>query len=105
MASRLKLRQQNAAHIFVFHFPKSINSFVVFDGYTKFSLVKIIPGEKKMIGYVTNGTFVPKDFKNYFVIQFDQPFISYGIWKNENGKIIENNLFDSGNANRRLYSI
>lgn len=80
-----------------FSFPKSINAYVVFDGYTKFSLVKINPGERKLIGYVTNGTFIPKGFKNYFVIQFDQPFISYGTWKNENGKISEHNLFDSGN--------
>ncbi|MEP6682140.1 MAG: GH92 family glycosyl hydrolase [Parafilimonas sp.] len=80
-----------------FSFPKTKNAFLVVDGYTKFSLVKIIPGEKKIVGYVTNGTFIAKDFKNYFVIQFDQPFVFYGTWKGDtSNKINNNNLFDSG---------
>ena len=79
-----------------FSFPKSKEAFIVFDGYTKFSLVKIIPEERKLVGYVTNGTFIPKGFKNFFVIQFDQPFVSYGTWKNEDGSIHEKNVFDSG---------
>lgn len=79
-----------------FSFPSSKESFVVFDGYTKFSEVKIIPEERKLVGYVTNGTFIPKEFRNYFVIVFDQPFVDYGTWKNETGKISNKNQFDSG---------
>ncbi|MEX6691039.1 GH92 family glycosyl hydrolase [Danxiaibacter flavus] len=79
-----------------FSFPSSKESFVVLDGYTKFSEVKIIPEERKLVGYVTNGTFIPKEFKNYFVIVFDQPFTDYGTWKNESGKINNKNQFDSG---------
>jgi predicted alpha-1,2-mannosidase len=78
-----------------FSFPKK-DAFIVFDGYTKFCSVKIIPEERKLVGYVTNGTFIPKDFKNYFVIQFDQPFIAYGTWKNKDSSIMANNLSDSG---------
>jgi predicted alpha-1,2-mannosidase len=79
-----------------FSFPKSKDAFIVFDGYTKFSLVKIIPEERKLVGYVTNGTFIPKGFKNYFIIQFDQPFITYGTWENKGGKIDNKNVLDSG---------
>lgn len=79
-----------------FSFPRSKEAFIVFDGYTKFSQVKILPGERKLIGYVTNGTFIPKGFKNFFVIQFDQPFVSYGTWRSEDGSIHDKNVFDSG---------
>jgi predicted alpha-1,2-mannosidase len=72
------------------------DAFIVFDGYTKFSSVKIIPEEKKIIGYVTNGTFIPKEFKNYFVIQFDQPFVTYGTCDINGGNVNAKNLFDSG---------
>ncbi|MFT3948794.1 MAG: GH92 family glycosyl hydrolase [Agriterribacter sp.] len=78
-----------------FNFPKD-DAFMVFDGYTKFSAVQIIPAEKKIVGYVTNGTFIPKEFKNYFVIQFDQPFVAYGTWRHEDSSIAANNLADSG---------
>jgi predicted alpha-1,2-mannosidase len=78
-----------------FSFPKN-DAFIVLDGYTKFSSIQIIPEAKKIIGYVTNGTFIPKGFKNFFVIQFDQPFVAYGTWKQEDGSITANSLFDSG---------
>ncbi|MBX3252786.1 MAG: GH92 family glycosyl hydrolase [Chitinophagaceae bacterium] len=78
-----------------FTFPKD-DAFIVFDGYTKFSSIQIIPEEKKITGYVTNGIFIPKEFKNYFVIQFDQPFVAYGTWKHEDGSIASGNLSDSG---------
>jgi predicted alpha-1,2-mannosidase len=37
--------------------------------------VKVIPGENKVVGYTTrNSGGVPRNFKNYFVLQFDRPF-------------------------------
>lgn len=64
-----------------FTFPKD-DAFIVFDGYVKNSRVQIIPEERKLVGWVDNGRFVPSNFKNFFVITFDQPFVSYGTWDN-----------------------
>lgn len=62
------------AAMFRFTFPED-NSYVVIDAFDRGSYVKIIPGENKIIGYTTrNSGGVPQNFKNYFVIQFDQPF-------------------------------
>ena len=65
-----------------FSFPKKQGSFVVFDGYTGFSNVVILPKENRIIGYVHNGRGLTDNFKNYFVIQFDRPIRDYGVWDN-----------------------
>ncbi|AZQ65364.1 glycoside hydrolase family 92 protein [Flammeovirga pectinis] len=70
--------------IFQFTFPKTKDAIVLVDGYNQGSFVKIIPEEKKIIGYVTNNHGgVPKNFANYYVIQFDKEFTTQGTW---NGK-------------------
>lgn len=78
-----------------FSFPKA-DAFLVLDGYVKNSSVKIIPEERKIIGWVDNGRFVPGNFKNFFVMIFDQPFLSYGTWENKEGKVSKNTLADEG---------
>ena len=65
-----------------FSFPRGKDSWVVLDGYDKMSHVQIIPSERKIIGWVNNGRFIPAGFRNYFVLEFDQPFVSYGTWEN-----------------------
>ncbi|MEN9919387.1 MAG: hypothetical protein RL662_1823 [Bacteroidota bacterium] len=63
------------AVMFRFTFPDNDNSFVVIDAFDKGSYVKIIPSERKVIGYTTkNSGGVPDNFKNYFVIKFDKAF-------------------------------
>ena len=60
---------------FRFTFPQTDSAFVVVDAYHKGSYVKVIPSEKKIIGYSTyNCGGVPEGFRNYFVIVFDKPF-------------------------------
>lgn len=76
---------ERGAHI-RFSFPKGAASYVVLDGYTGFSHVKILPKENKLIGYVHNGRGLKDNFKNYFVIQFDKPIRGYGTWENKTGK-------------------
>lgn len=66
---------------FRFTFPESDSSFIVVDAFDKGSYIKIIPGEKKIIGYSTkNSGGVGTNFKNYFVIYFDKPFIAAHSW-------------------------
>lgn len=77
---------ERSAH-FRFRFPKGQQAHVVVDGYTKMSSVKIDAVNRKISGYVSNGSFVPKGFRNYFVIVFDKPFVSYGTWENKTNTV------------------
>jgi predicted alpha-1,2-mannosidase len=79
-----------------FSFPGSAKAYLVLDGFLKDCKVKILPKENKIIGYVNNGRFVPGNFKNYFVLQFNQSFKSYGTWENVNGNIKQGQLNDTG---------
>ena len=63
------------AAVLRFSFPTSDKSFVVLDAYDRGSYVKILPSERKIIGYSTrNSGGVPEGFKNFFVVEFSQPF-------------------------------
>ncbi len=64
---------------FRFTFPKNDSSFVVVDAFDRGSYVKILPLEKKIVGYTTKYSRGPlKNFKNYFVIYINKPFeVSY----------------------------
>lgn len=69
------------AAIFRLTFPKTDNAYVVLDAFDKGSYVKIIPAQRKIIGYTTrNSRGVPANFKNYFVLYFDKPFASAQAW-------------------------
>jgi predicted alpha-1,2-mannosidase len=72
------------AALFRFTFPQTDSSFVVIDAFDKGSFVKIIPEERKVIGYTTrNSGGVPANFKNYFVIYFDKPFTLTQTWRSK----------------------
>ncbi|WP_265712513.1 GH92 family glycosyl hydrolase [Sphingobacterium sp. InxBP1] len=70
-----------------FSFPKKEKAFLVLDGFLGESEIRIIPEQRKIIGYVHNGRFVPPQMRNYFVLQFSQPFTAYGTWANEDGTL------------------
>ncbi len=62
------------AAMFRFTFPKN-NSYIVVDAFDNGSYVKILPDQKRIVGYTTkNSGGVPANFHNYFVIEFDKPF-------------------------------
>jgi predicted alpha-1,2-mannosidase len=67
---------------FRFTFPRSDSSFIVIDAFDKGSYVKILPGQRRIVGYSTRFSRGPlPNFKNYFVIELDKPFtLSYG-WR------------------------
>jgi predicted alpha-1,2-mannosidase len=70
---------------FRFTFPKSDDAYVVVDAFDKGSYIKILPDQRKVIGFSTRYARgpLPKNFKNYFVIYFDKPFTSTDVWKGE----------------------
>ena len=66
---------------FRFTFPESEDAWIVVDAFDKNSYVKIIPEERKIIGYSTRysrGNLI--NFKNYFVIEFDEKIIDFRVW-------------------------
>ena len=67
--------------LFRFTFPQSDSSYILLDGFNKGSMVKIIPSERKVIGYCRNNHGgVPANFHNYFVAIFDHDFTSTHTW-------------------------
>ena len=71
-----------------FSFPKGNSSYLVLDGYTGISGLKIYPKERKITGYVSNnknnrGNLI----KSYLEVVFDKSFKSYGTWENRKDSI------------------
>jgi predicted alpha-1,2-mannosidase len=67
-----------------FTYPAADSSFIVIDAFNKGSYIKIIPAERKIIGYTSaNSGGVPSNFKNYFVIYVDKDFSIAHTWHNK----------------------
>lgn len=78
------------AAMFRFTFPKSEGSYIVVDAFDKNSYIKIDRTNNRIIGYSTrNSGGVPKNFKNYFVIEFDKK-ITYQA-------VVKDGIVDEGN--------
>ncbi|MFN2335711.1 MAG: GH92 family glycosyl hydrolase [Bacteroidales bacterium] len=81
--------------LFRFTFPESDSSAVVIDAFSGGSMVKIIPEERKIIGYCRNNHGgVPENFHNYFVIIFDREFDFFSGWVD--GKIMPGSTEQEG---------
>ncbi len=84
------------ASMFRFIFPENKSSYIVLDAFNMGSMVKIIPGERKIIGYCRNNNGgVPENFHNYFVAVFDKDFKWKHTWK-DNWKLKENSTYSEG---------
>lgn len=78
---------ERGAHL-RFTFPKGGASYLVLDGYTGLSGIKIWHAQKKITGYVSNNkNNRGKLLKGYFEIHFDQAFKNYGTWENRKNTI------------------
>ncbi|PST82022.1 alpha-mannosidase [Pedobacter yulinensis] len=86
---------ERGAHM-KFTFPADQDAQVVLDGFLKNCDITILPTAKKIVGWVDNGRFVPKNFRNYFVISFDQAFTGYGTWENRKNTIVPARSFAMG---------
>ena len=72
------------AAIFRFTFPENENSYILLDAFNGGSSVKIIPEERKIVGYCQNNSGgVPANFKNWFVAVFDKDFEVTKTWKED----------------------
>lgn len=85
------------AAIFRFTFNQTDQANVVIDAFDKESFVKYIPEKNQVIGYSTRysrGSL--KNFKNYFIIQFDTPIKEVTVF--DNGRKINKNQILSKHA-------
>lgn len=79
--TRTEMTATERAAQFRITFPRTDSAFIVVDAYDKGSYIKIIPSERKIIGYSTrNSGGVTDGFKNYFVIYADRPFKLAEAW-------------------------
>ncbi len=73
------------AAIFRFTFPENDSSSILLDAFDMGSMVKIIPEQRKIIGYCQNNHGgVPGNFHNYFVAIFDKDFEVTKTWNGKN---------------------
>lgn len=87
---------------FRFTFPETDDGWIVVDAFDKGSYIKVIPEEKKIIGYSTRysrGELI--NFKNYFVIEFDEKIEDFRIW---DGKKIQSGKTEM-NSNHSIAAV
>ncbi len=77
---------ERGAHL-RFTYPKGKKSYLVLDGYTRISGVKIYPKENKITGYVNNGEGFKAGWRSFFAMKFDQPIQSFGTWENKKNTV------------------
>lgn len=76
---------------FRFTFPETDSAYIVLDAFNEGSMVKILPKERKIIGYCRNNSGgVPSNFHNYFVLEFDKDFKLAQTWRDTT--LLENEL-------------
>ena len=72
------------AALFRVTYPQTDQAYFVVDAFDKGSYIKVLPEQRKIIGWTTrNSGGVPANFKNHFVLVFDQPFASAQVWKDK----------------------
>ena len=72
------------AALFRVTYPQTDAPYFVVDAFEKGSFIRVIPEANQIIGWSTrNSGGVAKNFRNYFVLEFDHPFVSTEIWSND----------------------
>lgn len=68
---------------FSFTFPENDESYIVIDAFDNGSYIKVDQERNRIEGISTKNTGgVPSNFANYFVIEFDKPFLTGEVWDN-----------------------
>lgn len=81
---------------FRFTFPETDSAYILLDGFFRGSMVKILPKERKIIGYCRNNHGgVPDNFHNYFVAEFDKDFTTNHTW-GDDWQLLPNTLESEG---------
>jgi predicted alpha-1,2-mannosidase len=79
----VEMTASNRGAQFRIKYPQTGQAYLLVDAYNQGSFIKILPKEKKVIGYSKNNEGgVPENFRNYFVITFDKEIDSAFTWSN-----------------------
>ena len=93
--TKVEITPTERAAQFRITYPQSDDSYLLIDGFFKGSMVRILPEQRKVIGYCRNNSGgVPFNFKNYFVLTFDRDFEAFGSWNGDD--ISEGKLENEG---------
>ena len=69
---------------FRFTFPQTDSAYVVLDALDRGSMVKVLPQQRRIVGYTTrNSGGVPQNFKNYFILEFDHDFANTALFQDK----------------------
>ncbi|WP_431217973.1 GH92 family glycosyl hydrolase [Puia sp. P3] len=63
-----------------FSYPRGADGWLVLDGYIRNHSMNIDSAHRRVAGWVDNARWAPQGFRNYFVMEFDQPFAGAGVW-------------------------
>lgn len=78
----VELTPTERAARFRFTFPETNSAYILLDAFNGGSMVRVIPEERRIIGYCRNSHGgVPDNFHNYFVAEFDKDFTVTHTWK------------------------
>jgi predicted alpha-1,2-mannosidase len=82
-------------------FPKTDDANILIDGYHRGSYIKVIPSQKKIIGYCKNNHGgVPENFHNYFVAYFNKDIESVELFKRK----LVRKYRDANGREQKIYS-
>ncbi len=77
----IEVTPTDRAAMFRFTFPETDEAWIILDAFNEGSHIRIIPEERKIVGYAQNNSGgVPDGFANYFVATFDHDFDELGTW-------------------------
>ena len=93
---KVEMTPTERCNLFRFDFPGSAEAFVVIDGCGIFSEMRIDTQNNTVTGCIPVFTRGGTELKNWFVVEFDRPFASYGSWKDPNA------LVSTGYDNRSM---
>ena len=78
---RAEIAPTERAAIMRFTFPESDASGVVIDAFDRGSYIKVMPDKRTVVGYTSrNSGGVPENFRNWFVVRFDQKIREFQIY-------------------------
>lgn len=61
-------------------YPEDQACFLILDGYVGECSLEILPHKQCIAGRVRNGRNLPEQLNNHFILESDQPFLTYGTW-------------------------
>lgn len=78
----VEITPTDRAAMFRVTYPETSEAYLVIDAFDKGSYIKVLPRERKIIGYTRNNHGgVPENFKNYFVITVDKEIADVTVFK------------------------